>query len=728
MGFRGHGTRSRVNPALDAVKMLQGGVPAWLLLLCGLVVFAPLLDGGTTHVAAMIIRLLVLLMAATVLVDGLRRGQFDWPGGRVGVPLLGFLGIAAVSTILSAYPAQSRQWLIVLCTYAGLLYLVVFFVRRWNHVLVLLGTLAVMGWLEAGWALIQGGWFGKLRPTGTFFNPNFLAGYLAAILSTLLGMVTFRWKRQQVCRGLAPRFVTLVRDRWRALCCCGPERKSAEASDPMAQRVGVPNGRPRHPSAGMVGVTVLLCGTMVAALIATGSRGGMLALVAGAGTVFALRWGRRGLFAIGAIMVIVMLLPTPWRDRVLAEHRQNPVAYARLQMWQQAARMMMEHPFGVGLGLYQYIAPRYAFPVEQQVARYAQVARTPHSEIAQIGAELGVLGLVLFVWGGLEVVRRARAALRLRLVRWQRGILVGAIGAVASILAHAATDSNLHEPPIAILLVLSVAVILVAPRLADKNAHPEPALMVRRPWLWRWAGGGALIVLASIVVMLGTAWLFYQAGGRALDRGDLNRAMAHFHRAAELDPGKALYHSALGAVSFRVFEQTHDSTALAMSLAEVRQATVCNPLDGRLWAISGEMAVAIASRNELIRTSEDKRSWLLVAKEAYEEALRMMPYAVFERLALGQVLWALGEGAVAERLIREAVELEPNFLPGRAWLVQLYLNRQDEHQKAKHEYQEIVDRQRRYSLSGLSPVERRYLEVDVAMLTSALQEAGIELS
>jgi tetratricopeptide (TPR) repeat protein len=478
----------------------------------------------------------------------------------------------------------------------------------------------------------------------------------------------------------------------------------------------------------MVGVTVLLCGMMVAALIWTGSRGGMVALLAGAGTVCALRWGRRGLYAIAAIVVIVMLLPTPWRNRVFAEHQQNPVAYARLQMWQQAARMMMEHPFGVGLGLYQYAAPRYAFPVEQQVARYAQVARTPHSEIAQIGAELGVLGLVLFGWGIIEVARRARAALCLRLKRWQRGLIVGVIGAMASILVHAAVDSNLHEPPIAILLVLSVAVILVAPRLAYKNVRPEPALIVRRPWLWRWAGSGALIVLASIVVMLGTAWLFYEAGGRALDRGDLGQAMAHFRRAAELDPGKALYHRALGAVSFRVFQHTQDATALETSLAEVRKATVCNPLDGRLWAIFGEMAVAIASRNKWVRTLEDKRSWFLAARDAYEEALRLMPYAVFERLALGQVLWALGENAAAERLIREAVELEPNFLPGRAWLVRLYLSRQDEHQKAKDEYQEIVDRQRRYLLSGLAPVERRYLEVDMTTLTDALQRAGIKLS
>jgi O-antigen ligase len=647
----------------------------------------------------------------------------------VGLPILGFLGVAAVSAVLSVYPAQSRQWLVVLCTYAVLLYLVVFFLRRWNHVLVLLGTLAIMGGLEAGLALVQGLWFGKLRPTGTFFNPNFLAGYLAAILTLLLGVVAFGRYEKRSWFGVVLDVTGFVRWTGTRLSCHERESVRTSRDDPLPLPPDVRSGQLRcHWTGAAVAGAVVLFGVMIAALLWTGSRGGLLALLVGGATVLVLRSGWRGMLVIVAIVGIATLLPTPWRDRVFAEHQQNPVAYARLQMWQQAVRMMIDHPFGVGLGLYQYVSPRYAFPVEQQVARYAQIARTPHSELAQIGAELGVIGLLLFVWGAVEVARRARAALRLRLGRWQRGVIVGVIGAMASILVHAVVDSNLHEPPIAMLLVLSVAVILVAPRLASRDSRPEPALVVRRPWVWQWTGGATLITVGCAVVLLGAAWLFYEAGGRALDRGDLGQAMAHFQRATELDPGKALYHSALGAVAFRVFQQTQDVRALTTSLAEVRKAIDCNPLDGRLRAISGEVAMAIASRSHLIRTPKERRTWLLVARDAYTDALRLMPYAVFERLALAKVLWTLEEKDAAERLIREAVDLEPNFLPGRAFLVRLYLGRQHEHQKAQNEYQEIVNRQRRYPIMGLAPFERRYLEVDVATLTSALKQAGIKLS
>jgi O-antigen ligase len=51
---------------------------------------------------------------------------------------------------------------------------------------------------------------------------------------------------------------------------------------------------------------------------------------------------------------------------------------------------MTEYPFGLGLGLYQYAYPHYAFPVEGQIARYGRVAQTPHNEYLQMGVELGV--------------------------------------------------------------------------------------------------------------------------------------------------------------------------------------------------------------------------------------------------------------------------------------------------------------------------------------------------
>src|SRR5262249_62029304 len=57
--------------------------------------------------------------------------------------------------------------------------LIVFFVSRWEHVAILLGIVVSLGCAETVLTVIETRQ-GDVRPTGTFFNPNFLAGYMVA--------------------------------------------------------------------------------------------------------------------------------------------------------------------------------------------------------------------------------------------------------------------------------------------------------------------------------------------------------------------------------------------------------------------------------------------------------------------------------------------------------------------------------------------------------------------
>lgn len=84
----------------------------------------------------------------------------------------------------------------------------------------------------------------------------------------------------------------------------------------------------------------------------------------------------------------------------------QPSMHARLQLWQAAARVLGEHPFGVGLHNY-VLAYRGALPVEALV----DPRRTPwpHSLPLEIGAELGWAGIAALAF----VVSTFFAALRL---------------------------------------------------------------------------------------------------------------------------------------------------------------------------------------------------------------------------------------------------------------------------------------------------------------------------
>lgn len=672
-------TRTTAHSSLIAFR---GPWPASLLLFSGLLVFSPLLDGGTTHLAVMVIRLMVLFLATLYVSTGIRTGAFACPHLRIGPAALAYLGLATVSTVVSPYYHQSQQWLLVLLSYAGLLYLLVSCVREWDHISKLLVMLAGMGLFEALAALVQVLWFRTARPTGTFFNPNFLAGYLAAIWAVVLGVLCYVGTRRAGRRRL-PRWALALSVAWLAV--------------------------------------------LLVAIIWSGSRGGMLAFLAGTGLVAGVRFGRKGLGVLTALLLVGLLVPNPLRDRLWTEHVVNPLSYTRWQMWQSSLLEMTDHRLGVGLGLYQYVYPRHALPVEGQITRYGKQAQSAHSEYLQMGVELGIVSLLLFAWGLFLLAREAVAALRLRLRRWQRGVVVGASGAVVGILTHAAVDSNLHEPSLAIVLTLCTGIILSARRLSGALPEPWWTLPIHS-WssraVWTLVAVATVGILAVTTIRLGVAWTVFEDGSRALARQDAALAIADYRVAITLDPGKALYHSAIAGLYFQMFEQTGERRLAQESMVELQSAMALNPLDGRLPDMLGRVYLGLASSLTAAARGgqgEERTTWLRSALVAYEQAASLEPYSAFHRYELGRVHLALGDRRTAEDRFREAVDLEPNFLPGRERLARLYLwaGRIEE---ARREYREILARQQRYADWPKDPIEERFLSVDLAEVEAGLRK------
>ncbi len=674
-------------PALRLI--LSRSIPAiGLCVLGGVVMFAPLLEGGSTHGAVAIIRLMILLLLGLAVLGGVARGSLDLPRVRVGPAVLAFVGLAALSTLTSAYHHQSLQWFLVLLSYAGLLYFVVFFVTRWDHVTKLLALVVGVGLFEGGSALVQAWWVGLLRPAGTFFNPNFLAGYLGAIVAVVLGVLCYsriRWPRW------GPGWT------WRRV-------SGADAMRRLA----------------IVGTLILL----LVAIVLTGSRGGVLALVVGTSFVCAIRFGRWGALSLLVAILVCVLVPNPVRDRLLVEHRANPVSYARWQMWQGSVHAMRDHPLGVGLGLYQYISPAYAFPVESQIARFGQSVRTPHNEYLQLGTELGPVSLLIVGWGLAGVLAEALWVLRRRLRRWQRGVVVGLCGGIAGILAHATVDSNLHAPAVAVLLTLYVGLLGAIGGLSRHRERTIRVIPIRFPWVWSVTVVLLVGVLSVLVARMGLAWSAYEDGSRAKAGGNGPTAMAGFQRAVNLDPGKSLYHSALAATHFQVFQASRDGAAAKAAADELRTAISLNPLDGRLYGVLGHVYMSLSAA---LRSSPDNQSaredFLRSALAAYRRAADLEPYSPFYRLALGRLHLALGNNQEAEAVVQEAVTLEPNFLQGRAWLAGFYLDsgRPALSEVARREYQEILDRRERYAAWPKDSYERRLLTVDTSRLAGLLR-------
>ncbi|MGH7230208.1 MAG: tetratricopeptide repeat protein, partial [Nitrospiraceae bacterium] len=278
------------------------------------------------------------------------------------------------------------------------------------------------------------------------------------------------------------------------------------------------------------------------------------------------------------------------------------------------------------------------------------------------------------------------------------------------------------------VLTLCVGMILSVRRLYERGGEPRHVRSTKFRLISFAAGIVMAGVVGIIVVRVGAAWIAYAAGSRALENQNFPIAITQYQTAVMLDPGKALYHSSLGAAHFQIFWQTHDTKAAQIALDELQLAIELNPLDGRLPGLLGQAYVNLSSSLPVINFSKDsvnhqRRSLLHAARAAYHRAVELEPFSPFYLLELAKICDELGDRPAAETHVKRAIEVEPNFLPGRQWLATLYLETQRPIE-ADSEYQKIVECQRRYAGWIKDAMESRFLTVDLATLAAALKREG----
>lgn len=650
-----------------------------LMTISALIIFSPLQEGGTTHSSQMIIRLMILLWVGIVMAQGIRSGNFTVPILPVGYIALSFVGLAVAATIFSPYPHPSRQWLLTIAGYVVLFYLLVSFIERWDHIRTVTIMIVLVGVGEASLALVQGFAWNSIRPSGTFFNPNFLAGYLTVTWAILLSCALHGYR-----------------------------------NDALFSAPSVP------PALWWFGVVSALSAILVAVVL-TQSRGGMVIVFVATVCTLTARYGWK-LAGGCALMLVVssLLIPTPLRDRVILEHSQNPATYARWQMWQGAVREMFDHPFGIGLGLYQYTYPSYAFPVEGQVSRYGQVAQTPHNDYLQMGVEMGPGAILVFMAGIFMVVRELRKVLQGQLLRWQRALIVGVSGGGIALLVHAALDSSLRESAIAILLILCGGLIVSAGALTKDEAGTVRVVPIRSRVVWGLSMATGLLLIGMEVIRSGLAWTTFETASRHAKAGETASAIVALKDAIALDPGKALYHHGLGSLYARAFEATGEKQAFQNAYGEFKEAIDLNPLDNRLLGLLGQLYVSAAQAPQSSAiTAEERRVWLRAAIPVYEQAIQLAPFSAMYRYEQARLYWLLGKQKEAERRAKEAEALEPNFLPARVLLARMWFDG-GQLGGAKDQLREIQERQARYQPWPKNSLDHAFLDVDLARLRAAI--------
>jgi hypothetical protein len=514
---------------------------------------------------------------------------------------------------------------------------------------LLSGLLAVVA--LAWWALGPG------RPAWPFLSPNRLAAYLA--FGTVLALaVSSLWNRWGMRWGLR--------------------------------------------------AAALLCGL---AVLATTSRGGVLALAAGLAIWAALSGRLRLRLLIPAAALLAVAMGTVYLVRVTWGG--DPYQHDRLRIWRAAAAVWADHPLtGVGPGQLHYRSGPYQFPqdLSDSVARYSRRWRQAHSAYLQVLAEEGTLGALAF--------GAALALFLAGLIRpgpGPRGLpLVVSLAPLAALLAQGLVDDLPQSPALVWPPLVLFAATVVPARPARKEVR-----WPRMPVTAAMAAGVAILYAAWGVVL--APYLAERAAlGAAAARGE--ERIAGLERASRLNPLHAGTPVQLGR-TLAPEDRPLGPARFVRAARVLEPAARLSPLDPEVRVAAGR----IQMRGHLEVAADRGTAWR--AKVHYGEAALEDRCDALTLLEAARAYAVLGSTDIAEIYVVTALDAEPRFLAAHLEYVRL-LGAAGDLDRARRAMRDLGWAREEISQKRASTKREKILvrldEAELQRLERLLSEAGAE--
>ncbi|QDT69693.1 O-Antigen ligase [Planctomycetes bacterium MalM25] len=427
---------------------------------------------------------------------------------------------------------------------------------------------------------------------------------------------------------------------------------------------------------------------MLMTLLATMSRGGVAALVAGIIAAIIARWcvsGFRLVEAIGlaAIVCTVLIAVSSFDydrvtnrldDLVSGEIEQLDANSARRLIWEANAEAFAANPwFGSGAGGHRYFYPAYFD--EPAVKEYTHA----ESGYVQIASECGVAGLVVLIlalttfgWWVLGVLRGAQTPERM---------LIGSclFGGLMVTATHSVVDFVWYVPSLGALAIGFAAIAYRLTQLPDSEPDPERTSQ-RRPQRheslssWWSIGGVALAAPAAVACLIGPAcgsisWDRYVRVAKnttalrlqALEEGtaeDVNlhatieennaRAQGLLERVLAADPGNARASVRCAQRCALAFGDKVAQGDNPMTLDLIRDA-----------AINGGFASVNEVREWATRAFGPSLPLLAESHRHARVAIKMCPLEAQAYLQCASLAFLTGESVPLDRWIEQAIRLRP---------------------------------------------------------------------
>jgi len=236
----------------------------------------------------------------------------------------------------------------------------------------------------------------------------------------------------------------------------------------------------------LIRLVLLACGGIgVAAMVLTGSRASMLALVAMA-IYYALRSRNKLLSLVGVALLfctIWLIMPKDYQERYVTVKQYaeggelDDSNRARLQIWRAGWRMFLDHPIlGVGAGQF-----RVAYGTVYSGRAHGPWAN-PHNLFLQVVCEMGVIGLLAFAYFLSQIIKRIRSILKLRgkqEFKLNYDVAVACSAMLLAVLGVSVVGHTLYRPYFYLLGGLVAANRFVADQVEKSEVGSAPGERVR---------------------------------------------------------------------------------------------------------------------------------------------------------------------------------------------------------------------------------------------------------
>jgi len=391
--------------------------------------------------------------------------------------------------------------------------------------------------------------------------------------------------------------------------------------------------------ASRVAVAVAAGGVAAAGILhlaLTETRAGWIALAAGgtAGLVSIVRAGgtplRRLLVRtvpLLAVAAALLLVPGLGGDDVIRKAAtiadpDHPSTRVRGLLYESTLDMIADRPaLGFGAGSFPVEYPRYREAAEVELSGYLSRVSTAHQDYLQIAAELGLIGLALWL---AFLARLGRAGVSSRAPTSEPWIRAAALASVAGFAVNGLFRSPLANP--AAVVVVAVAAAIVA-----------------RPFARAWTPSPLLVRLTPLALAIPLAIAVLET--RRLEADRLLRRAIGYEELAERANRQARFLEETSRDAEARDALARTVAALEQARAVLERATRVHPSSFESWFRLGR------ARATLGRTQE--------ARQAYARAVRLRPHDASALVNLAVREAELGELDSARSRLERARELAP---------------------------------------------------------------------